>query len=283
MKSRTTVITVSFNSAHIIEGMIKSIPKDVAIKVVDNGSADGIYRRLKKFKNCKVILNNSNQGFGRACNRGASESETEFLFFLNPDATLEKNAILELEKFADKTPQMGAANPLMKNSSGNPRLKMSSIIPCKKLTRPRINQFGEMPILTGGALFVRRKVFEEIGGFDRNIFLYHEDHELCSRIAKMGHSLWHVPSATAVHIEGNSSGRSSQIAAWKGYQMARSRYYVLNMFYPNQAFRRTFWPAIIGLINPINFLSRRRISKYMGQVRGALSAREDKGVFQAND
>lgn len=283
MKSRTTVITVAFNSAYIIEELIKSIPDDVAIKIVDNGSTDEISSKLKKFNNCEVILNNSNQGFGRACNRGASKSETEFLFFLNPDATLKKNAISELEKFADNTPQMGAANPLMESSSGKPRLKMSSIIPCKKLPRPRINQFGEMPILTGGALFVRRKIFEEVGGFDPNIFLYHEDHELCSRIAKMGHSLWHVPSAVAVHIGGNSSGRSSKIVEWKGYQMARSRYYVLNMFYPNQAFRRTFWPAIIGLINPINFLSKRRISKYMGQLRGALSARKDKGVFEAND
>ena len=82
MKSRTTVITVSFNSSHIIEAMINSIPNDVTIKVVDNGSTDQISSGLKKFKNCKLILNKSNQGFGRACNRGASESETEFLFFL---------------------------------------------------------------------------------------------------------------------------------------------------------------------------------------------------------
>ena len=129
----------------------------------------------------------------------------------------------------------------------------------------------------------RRKIFEKIGGFDPNIFLYHEDHELCNRIKNQGHSLWHVPSAIAIHTGGNSSGRSSKIAEWKGYQMARSRYYVLNMFYPNQAFRRTFYPALFGLINPINFMSRRRISKYWGQVKGALSARKDKGVFQKND
>ena len=283
MKPRTTVISVSFNSGKIIEQMINSIPEDVPIKIVDNASSDDTQDILNNYENCDLIFNRLNQGFGRACNRGASESKTEFLFFLNPDATLKNNAISELEKFADKNPSMGAANPLIKNANGNSKLKMSSIIPCKKLRQPRINQPGEMPVLTGGALFVRRKIFEDIGGFDANIFLYHEDHELCSRITKMGHSLWHVPSALAIHIGGNSSGRSSKIAEWKGYQMARSRYYVLNMFYPNQAFRRTFWPAMFGLINPINFLSRRRISKYLGQVRGALSAREDKGVFQAND
>ena len=61
--------------------------------------------------------------------------------------------------------------------------------------------------------------------------------------------------------------------------MARSRFYVLNMFYPKKAFNRTFWPAVYGLINPFNLLSRRRFSKYIGQVKGALSARSDGGIF----
>ena len=173
MEPRTTVISVSFNSAQIIEKMLRSIPDNVAIKIVDNYSTDNISEKVSNFSNCELIENSSNQGFGRACNLGASESKTEFLFFLNPDATIESETIAELEKFADKNLKMGAANPLIKNIDNKSRLKMSSIIPCKDLPKPKINEFGEMPILTGGALFVRRKVFEDIGGFDPHIFLYH--------------------------------------------------------------------------------------------------------------
>ena len=175
---------------------------------------------------------------------------------------------------------MGAANPLIKSENNKTKLKMSSIIPCKDLPRPKVSEFGEMPILTGGALFIRRKVFEEIGGFDPYIFLYHEDHELCSRITKHGYSLWHVPSAIAIHVGGSSSGSSAKISHWKGYQMARSRYYVLNKFYPSQAFNKTFWPAVFGLINPINLFSIRRSSKYIGQIKGAISAKIDGGAFK---
>ena len=280
MKSRTTVITVAFNSAHIIEEMLASIPHEVGVRVVDNGSTDDIRKKLKNFKNCKLISNGSNQGFGRACNRGAEKSSTDFLFFLNPDAKLKNNTILELERFADKNQKMGAANPLIKNGKGKTRLKMSSIVPSKNVPRPKINEFGEMPVLSGGALFVRREIFEAIGGFDPNIFLYHEDHELCNRISKLGYSLWHVPSAIAEHIGGRSSGSSIEIAQWKGFQMARSRYYVLSKFYPSGAFTRTFWPAVYGLSNPLNLLSRRRRSKYIGQIKGALSARSDGGIFE---
>ena len=280
MESRTTVISVTFNSAQIIEKMLQSIPNHVAIKIVDNCSTDNISNTVSGFNNCDVIENASNQGFGRACNRGASETKSEFLFFLNPDATIKSDTISELEKFADRNSKMGAANPLIKNKNNKTRLKMSSIIPCKDLPRPKVSEIGEMPVLTGGALFIRRKVFEEIGGFDPYIFLYHEDHELCSRISKHGYSLWHVPSAIAIHVGGSSSGRSAKISHWKGYQMARSRYYVLNKFYPSQAFNKTFWPAVFGLINPINLFSIRRSSKYIGQIKGAISAKIDGGAFK---
>ena len=280
MESRTTVISVTFNSAQIIEKMLQSIPNHVAIKIVDNCSTDNIFNTVSGFNNCDVIVNASNQGFGRACNRGASETKSEFLFFLNPDATIKSDTISELEKFADKNSKMGAANPLIKNKNNKTRLKMSSIIPCKDLPRPKVCEFGEIPMLTGGALFIRRKIFEEIGGFDPNIFLYHEDHELCSRVSQLGYSLWHVPSAVAVHVGGHSSGRSAKISHWKGFQMARSRYYVLNKFYPSQAFKKTFWPAVFGLINPINLFSIRRSSKYIGQIKGALSAKVDGGAFK---
>ena len=280
MESRTTVISVTFNSAQIIEKMLQSIPNHVAIKIVDNCSTDNISNTVSGFNNCELIENASNQGFGRACNRGASETKSEFLFFLNPDATIKSDTISELEKFADKNSKMGAANPLIESKNNKTRLKMSSIIPCKDLPRPKVSEFGEMPVLTGGALFIRRKVFEEIGGFDPYIFLYHEDHELCSRISKHGYSLWHVPSAIAIHVGGSSSGSSAKISHWKGYQMARSRYYVLNKFYPSQAFNKTFWPAVFGLINPINLFSIRRSSKYIGQIKGAISAKIDGGAFK---
>ena len=93
MESRTTVIIVTFNSAQIIEKMLQSIPNHVAIKIVDNCSTDNISNTVSGFNNCDVIENASNQGFGRACNLGASQSKTEFLFFLNPDATIKIDTI----------------------------------------------------------------------------------------------------------------------------------------------------------------------------------------------
>ncbi|MEL7184430.1 MAG: glycosyltransferase family 2 protein [Pseudomonadota bacterium] len=279
MTARTTIITVTHNSAAVIGTMLASVPPDTPCVVVDNDSTDGTLATLADADRATVLPAPGNVGFGRACNLGARHATTEFLLFLNPDAALMPGALPALEAEADARPDLGAANPAVEDGRGRVRLKMSSVLPVPALPRPPLEKAGQMPILSGGALFVRRGVFDDLGGFDENIFLYHEDHDLSWRIAQAGHTLWHLPAARARHIAGTGSARSPAMARWKGYHMARSRYYVLEKTRPGHGFRRTFLPACLALLAPINFLSARRRQKYLGQIAGALSAPKDGGVF----
>jgi len=199
--------------------------------------------------------------------------------FLNPDAQLMPGALHALEEFAFANPLLGAANPLIRDKRGRARLKISSPLPLPAMPRPALDEAGQLPVLSGGALFVRRAAFEAVAGFDPAIFLYHEDHDLCRRLARAGYTLWHVPKAQAVHITGTGTKRSTEMAAWKGYQMARSRVYVLEQAEPGTGFQQTFWLALIGLLGPTNLLSKRRRAKHTGQIKGALSARHDGGRY----
>ena len=278
--ARTTVVTVAYSSAGVIRDMLASVPETTAVRVVDNASTDGIAEVVSQYPNSELVSLPSNVGFGRACNAGAKGVTTEFLFFLNPDAQLKAGAISALESFADSNQKLGAANPLLRDAKGSARLKMSSPLPIPAMPRPALDEAGKMPVLSGGAMFVRRHVFEELQGFDPAIFLYHEDHDLSLRIVKAGYDLWHVPHAEGVHAVGTGSLRSTEMARWKGYHMARSRTYALNKFSPGTGFNGTFWPAVLGLLGPTNFLSQRRRAKYVGQIKGALSARSDGGKFE---
>ena len=279
MTARTTIVTVSYNSAQVLPEMLASLPRDARVVVVDNGSTDGTLRLLRGNPAVRLVESGANIGFGRACNLGAAEADTEFLLFLNPDARLESGALEALEREADARPDLGAANPLILDARGRARLKVTSVLAMPDFPRPPLEQAGRMPVLTGAALFMRRAVFEEVGGFDPAIFLYHEDHEICHRVVQAGHELWHLPSARVVHVAGSGSPKVAANAYWKGLQMARSRYYVIEKMTPGAGFRRTFWPALMGLASPVNFLSKRRRAKYRGQLAGAISARKDGGRF----
>lgn len=278
---RTTVITVGYNSSSVIGQMLASLPDDTPVVVVDNASSDNTVAVARTARPAaKVFENLENCGFGRACNQGAAGATTPYLLFLNPDATLAAGALGALEEAGNTLPDFAAANPLILDSRGRGRLKTTSPLRLhRSAPPPKLDTLSEMPVLSGGAFFVNRKAFEAVGGFDPNIFLYHEDHDLAVRLVRAGGRLWHVPKAVATHIAGTGTARSPQSARFKGFHMARSRMYVLSKQTQRFAFLRTLGPAIFGLILPHNLFSRRRRAKYIGQIQGARSARRDKGRY----
>jgi len=279
---QTTVVTVGYNSAEVIGTMLDSVPEYVPVVVVDNASTDTTVDVVQsKRPTAKIVSMSENEGFGRACNLGAENVATRYILFLNPDASLKPNALEELEEAASENGNLAAANPMILNGKGNARLKTSSVMHLPKdLPKPQLEKPSQMPVLMGGAFFVRTEVFDAVGGFDPGIFLYHEDHDLSLRIARNGGQLWHIPTAVVTHVAGTGAKRSIKTARFKGFHMARSRVYVVSKDGAKAAWLRTLVTSILGLIAPHNLLSARRRAKYLGQIQGAWSARQDKGKYQ---
>ncbi|MEL6618253.1 MAG: glycosyltransferase family 2 protein [Pseudomonadota bacterium] len=281
--THTTVVTVGYNSALVIGTMLRSVPAGVPVFVVDNASTDDTVAVAQAARpDATVIRMPENRGFGRACNAGAADAETEFLLFLNPDAALKPGAIDALEQAAGDTPDFAAANPMILNAKGRGRLKTSSKLRLPNgLPAPRLDAFSEMPVLSGAAFFVKTAAFQAVGGFDPGIFLYHEDHDLAVRLARTQGRLWHVPGAVVTHIGGTGTARSPDAARFKGYQMARSAVHVLSKEGKFAPLPRVLLAAVLGFVAPINLLSKRRRAKYVGQIQGAWSARRDTGTYQS--
>lgn len=277
---RTTVISVAYNSAAVLPAMLETARGAAAIVVVDNGSEDNS-AELATAHGAAVLRFDRNEGFGRRCNVGARAASTEFLFFINPDVRLSSGCIAALEAAADEMKDMVAANPLVLRANGRPDFKTRSILVPGSRSRRRDVPRTRFPmqVLTGCALFCRRDAFEAVGGFDPAMFLYHEDHDLALRLSRAGGTLWHVPDAVVQHEAGTGSARTDVVARLKGYHMARSRYYTMKKHGLALPFLRTWLPAVFGLVQPHNIFSRRRRSKYLGQVRGASSVLIDGGRY----
>lgn len=277
--SRTTVISVAYNSATALPAMLETVAGVAALVVVDNGSEDSS-AALASAHGATVVRFDRNEGFGRGCNAGARAASTEFLFFVNPDVRLSLGCIAALEAAADEIKDLAAANPLILRANGRPDYKTRSVLVPRSRSRRRNVPFtrSTMQVLTGCALFCRREAFEAVGGFDPAVFLYHEDHDIAIRLARAGGTLWHVPEAVVQHNAGTGSERTDVVARLKGYHMARSRYYTMKKHGILLPFLRTLLAAVFGLVQPHNVLSRRRRAKYLGQVRGATSVLVDRGV-----
>ena len=70
--------------------------------------------------------------------------------------------------------------------------------------------------LVGCCLFMKRDFFIELGGFDKDFFMYFEDNDLCDRIIKNGKTVVEVPSAKVIHLENSSSKKNS----FQNYKLA---------------------------------------------------------------
>jgi N-acetylglucosaminyl-diphospho-decaprenol L-rhamnosyltransferase len=279
--ARTTVITVTYNSAVDLPDMLASIPAGFPTIIVDNASADrDALRPLCARFGAQLLENAENTGFGRGCNAGAARAETEFLLFLNPDASLAPDTIAELESAADRYPKVSAMNPRIANADGSAFFKRRSTLLPKSQWMPRGSPTADaaVSVLSGAALFVRRADFQAVGGFDPAIFLFHEDDDLSLRLAQARGPLMFIHTALVRHIGGRTTDDSPASARFKAFHYARSRVYTARKHSRPQPFLRALLYASRNLLAPDMLFSARRRAKNWGYFKGVLSTLRDGGL-----
>lgn len=222
-----STIIVNFNALGFTREAISSLLKFTEpheIIVVDNGSIDENVDLLRsEFPTVKTIRLQTNIGFGGANNAGASLARGDILFFLNNDAYVEQDVIQRLSRHFEKDLRVGACGPKLRNPDGSFQFSTgidpsligewktrrqnqnkagavysdSGLIPLSKLSEPVVVDW-----VTGAALMVRKDVFEMLGGFDDQYFMYFEDADLCRRIRLQGMRILYDPTTELFHHRG---------------------------------------------------------------------------------
>lgn len=191
--------------------------------VVDCASQDGTLEMLaEEFPRARVLALDQNVGFGRANNRGVELAQGDQLLLLNSDAWPEPGTLRALSKSLDEDEGTALVAPRLRYPDG--RLQFSwapatglwgellQKIRNRFEDRPRAHQRPPLylrPVFdqdwfTAACVLLRRRAFDEVGGFDEAFFLYFEDVDLCRRLRLRGWKLTEVPQARAVHVKGGS-------------------------------------------------------------------------------
>ena len=211
-----TIITVSYKSSHIICDALDSIVnKGYRIIVVDNGSNDDIEQVLKDRypgSDIELIILKSNCGFGRANNVALKMVKTKFSLLLNPDAIIHEESIDNLVKYANKDKKIALASPLdVKNIPPSNKEINESIENHKRAFGKHLDKGNhiETEFRCGGFLLLKIEVLNKIGFFDKKIFLYFEDSELCKRSIKEGHKNILVKNSFCKHFQSTSTATKS--------------------------------------------------------------------------
>jgi GT2 family glycosyltransferase/4-amino-4-deoxy-L-arabinose transferase-like glycosyltransferase len=225
--------------------------KSVEFIFVDNEGAGAVSNKVqKKYPWVKYIKAPSNLGFGGGRNLGRSFAKGEYLFCLDADITIDYKSFKKLVNFLDSHKDAGFVAPGMQNLSGKftPQITseltpirgifylsfINKIFPNNPFSKSFLlsnqdrNNTCEVECPQIGGFMVRTKVFDMVGGFDENLFLYFEENDFPRRIKNEGWNVYFLPEARIIHLESKGTPKSSERIK---NIFAHSRFYYFNKHY----------------------------------------------------
>lgn len=223
-ESTLSIIIVSYNCLDMLKQCIASIEKynDIGerleVIVVDNSSDSEIEEWSRQCTQKIQFIINENKGFGQANNVGAAMATGEILLFLNPDTELVEPVFGYVLSRFKKDEKLGMLGLKLRNrqKTYTPSMSMRFHYGFLKGTvntiLTRLDIFLPSIMCTSGAdIFIRHELFDEVGRFDENLFMYCEEPDLTNRVNKAGMKNAYDKSKTILHHEaGTSEGMSKR-------------------------------------------------------------------------
>lgn len=270
-----SIIIVNWNTKELLKGCLDSVRKctdhvHYEIIVVDNASHDDSVRMLKsEYPSVRLIVNESNEGFSRANNKGIRVASGKFILLLNSDTFIEGNVFFNLVEFMKEIPEVGICSPAILNLDGEvqtmrtcditPFQSFKRIINCYTIEQDRRLMFDEKKdvieaeIVAGVCFMVRGKVFREVGLLDENYFMYNEEDDFCRRARGKGWRIAYLPSIGIYHHRGGSySDRDTKLMVRvKAYEsdlyFFRKHYNLLTSWFLKVTYKMVFALRVIVL------------------------------------
>lgn len=241
-----SLVLVTHNSEAHIEASLAILLSDPhgpeEIVVVDNASTDGTIAVVESL-GVKLVALEENHGFAYGCNLGASLTRGDVIAFLNPDTEPEPGWLPPLVEAIQRS-EVGAAMPVM-DLTYSPGHWFTSGSSLTYLGFAWSTHSGEpipadlteteVPFPSGAAFVIERNLFDHLGGFRDEYFLYLEDVDLGWRLRLMGLKSVQVPESRVAHDY--EFGRHAR----KMYYLERNR---LRMVWAN------YRPATLALLAP---------------------------------
>jgi len=247
-----SVVVLSWNTRELLEACLRSLRAeardvDLEVIVVDNASGDGSADLVARdFPEAVLLRNERNEGYAIGNNQGAARARAEYVLLLNSDTEVRAGAIGTLARFLDTHPGHGACAPRLERPDGTPQPS------CKRfptlltavfydtvfdrwfphnatLPRYEMRDFDHLSSRDvdqppAAALLVRRALWERLGGFDPELWLFYNDVDFCRRLHADGHRIAYVAEARVLHHEGRSTAQFPEFGAiWHKNRLAYYR------------------------------------------------------------
>ncbi|MBT8262245.1 MAG: glycosyltransferase family 2 protein [Bacteroidia bacterium] len=229
---KLSVIILNYNVRYFLEQAVRSVQQAISsieaeIIVIDNNSSDNSCEMMKElFPNIRLIENSENVGFSKANNQAVAEASGEYVCILNPDTAVPHSIFSNCFQYISEYENLGILGVRLIDGTGNflPESKRNIPTPKSALTKllgrgEKSNGYyannlgdtetGEVPILPGAFMMVKRSIFNEAGGFDEDYFMYGEDIDFSYKVLQAGYKNHYLGTDGILHYKGESPQNDS--------------------------------------------------------------------------
>lgn len=244
------IVTVNWNSGEQLKDCVESIQEAEfsncilnKVVVVDNDSKDNSLELVEalNYEKLEIIKNQDNLGFGKACNIGAKNSQSDFILFLNPDAMVYEDTFKKLFDYIEQNDAgdiavfgaqlIGDDGKVQRTCARFPKLLnfLVKVLGLNKFSLKYFktyhmeewnhNETKEINHVIGAFYVIKREIFNKIQGFDERYFVYFEDLDLSKRVYDSGYKTMYLSEVQAYHKGG---GTSEQVKALRFFYSTRS-------------------------------------------------------------
>ena len=191
--------------------------------VVENNSTSreilSYYKSIQGNDHVRVVRwKGASFNFSSVCNKGADQAHGTYLVFMNNDVEVKDGWLTELLSVCER-PGVGAAGPKLFYPDG--KIQSAGIVigigqVAGSLFTGMNGAFGgylhkaslmqDLSAVTGALMMVRREIFEQVGGFRKELAVAFNDVDLCLKLREKGWLVVYDPFAQAIHHESASRG-----------------------------------------------------------------------------
>lgn len=248
--SSFSVVIPSYNGKEYLRQALHALEKSEAIPsqviVVDDASTDGTAEMINcEFNWVRLLVNNKNKGPTASRNRGAAEVKEKHLVFLDNDIKVRPESIGTLLSFMERTPDAGLVGGKLINEKGdtvwwnmghgpnfvrtNIGTFFGSVGNKLRFSSPHWERFVmffnlnfwayDRSIEVGWVVesfnAIPRKLFEEIGGFDEEYFMFFEGPDLSKRLLRKGHKTYFVHDSVVDMLDSHAHTDKKRQDMWR--------------------------------------------------------------------
>lgn len=262
-KIRVSIVIVFYKGKENLKRCLQSIKSNVSYEIILVNNSKLPLSEIKtiatKVKNITYIDSPHNVGYGAGNNLGAKKAKGEYLFILNPDTEIQEETVETLLKFLEENKKAAIIAPNLIDEKGKVFSQLGSreltplrgvvalsfinkILPNNKISKHYwlkdlpMDELREVDVVPGSAFLIRKNVFEKVGMFDENFFLFFEESDLGKRIKKAGYKLFITPQAEVKHF-----WKAKKDEKFTNLEFAKSRFYYFKKHYG------FFWAEVVEL------------------------------------